>query len=106
MADPIPNKYDLIISRHTLMHLFFTDIGKVLSNFKASGSSYLLMTSQSNQDNKEVSPIQGYKTRYRPVNFFLPPFSLPAPICVGKDTNKNDMFIILYKLSSMPLKLL
>ena len=101
MADPIPNKFDLIISRHTMMHLFFTDIGKVLSNLKASGNSYLLMTSQSNQDNKEVSPVGGYKRRYRPVNFFLPPLSLPAPICIGKDTNKRDMFIILYKPSNL-----
>ena len=84
------------------MHLFFTDIGKVLSNLKASGSSYLLMTSHSNQDNMELSPVRGYKSRYRAVNFFRPPFSLSAPICVGKDTKKKDMFIILYKLSSIP----
>ena len=101
MADPISKKFDLILSRHTLMHLFFADIGKVLSNLKASGSSYLLMTSQSNQENKEVKIPGRYKGRYRPVNFFRPPFSLPAPVCVGKDTNRNDMFIILYKLSSI-----
>ena len=101
VSDPITEKFDLIFSRHTLMHLFFTDIEKVLKNFIASGSSYLLMTSQSNQNNKDISSERLYKARYRPVNFFKPPFSLPAPICVGKDTNKKDMFIILYELSSI-----
>ena len=84
------------------MHLFFSDIAKVWSNFKASGSSYLLMTSQANPFNKEISSGGIYKARYRPLNFFRPPFSLPAPVCVGKDTDKKDMFIILYKLTSMP----
>jgi len=106
VADPIQEKFDLIFSRHTLMHLFFTDIGKVWSNFQASGSSYLLMTSQSNQHNEEITDADiSNAGRYRPVNFFRPPFSLPAPICVGKDTYEEDMYIILYKLALLPLSL-
>ena len=36
--------------------------------------------------------------RYRPVNFFKPPFNLPEPVCIAKDTEEKGMFIMLYDL--------
>ena len=37
-------KFDLILSRHTMMHLKTNDIAKMLKNFHDSGSTYLLAT--------------------------------------------------------------
>ena len=101
VSDPIRSKFDLIISRHTMMHLFYNDIFQVFDNFISSGSSYLLMTTQSNNMNQELSQGLLDKGRYRPLNFFKPPFSLSQPICIGKDTNEKNMFIVLYDLQSI-----
>ena len=38
--------HDLVLCRHTLFHLKLSDIRRVLANFVASGSRYLLMTQQ------------------------------------------------------------
>ena len=38
VADSIPRSFDLILSRHTMMHLYFVDVMQALNNFKNSGS--------------------------------------------------------------------
>lgn len=101
VADPITVKFDLIISRHTLMHLFFSDIQKALDNIEKSGSEFLLMTTQSNEKNQELSSGLLGRGRYRPVNFFKQPFSFSSPVCIGKDTNEPNMFIVLYNIKSI-----
>ena len=83
------------------MHLFFSDIQKALDNIEKSGSEFLLMTTQSNQNNQELSSGLLGRGRYRPVNFFKPPFSYPSPVCIGKDTNEPNMFIVLYNIKSI-----
>ena len=87
--------------RHTLMHLFFSDIQKALDNIEKSGSEFLLMTTQSNEKNQELSSGLLGRGRYRPVNFFKQPFSFPSPVCIGKDTNEPNMFIVLYNIKSI-----
>ena len=59
------------------------------------------MTTQSNNINQELSQGLLDKGRYRPLNFFKSPFSLSSPICIGKDTNEKNMFIVLYDLQSI-----
>ena len=54
VSDEIPEKFDLIVCRHTMIHLYFADIFRVLRNFQRSGSKYLLLTTHSNTLNKEL----------------------------------------------------
>ena len=43
VVDAIP-RFDLILSRHTMMHIKTIDVAKLLKNFYDSGSPYLLAT--------------------------------------------------------------
>ena len=45
VTDPIKISYDLILSRHTTMHLQISDVVKVIRNFVDSSSKFLLTTS-------------------------------------------------------------
>ena len=50
VTDPIKISYDLIISRHTTMHLTLSDVMKVIRNFVDSSSKFLLTTSFPNKN--------------------------------------------------------
>ena len=41
VTDKIEEPFDLILSRHTMIHLYNADVLRILSNFKASGSRCL-----------------------------------------------------------------
>ena len=105
VTDDIKVSYDLILCRHTLFHLKNDDVFRVLKNFHASGSRYLLMTTESVDSNVELEDriIEEFsKTgRYRPLNFFKEPFNLPAPICLDKDTDEIGMYIALFDLNTL-----
>ena len=45
VVDPIYTSYDLVISRHTTIHLNIGDVMKVIRNFVDSSSKFLLTTS-------------------------------------------------------------
>ena len=45
---PISYSYDLVISRHTTMHLKTSDVMKVIRNFVGSSSKFLLTSSYPN----------------------------------------------------------
>jgi hypothetical protein len=72
-----PPRADLIFCRHLLIHLTLADCEAVLSNFRGSGSRYLLITTTPSVTTNEESYYTG---TYRPVNLELPPFSLGEPI--------------------------
>ena len=57
------------------------------------------MTSHANRINQELPRWPSF----RMINFFYPPFSLPAPMCIAKDTGEKDMYIIMYDLKKLPL---
>ena len=50
VTDPINYSYDLIISRHTTMHLRTSDVVKAIRNFVDSSSKFLLTTSFPNMN--------------------------------------------------------
>ena len=50
VVDPISYSYDLVISRHTTMHLEISDVVKVIRNFVDSSSKFLLTTSYPNEN--------------------------------------------------------
>ena len=99
VTDNIKVSYDLILSRHTMFHLKLDDVIRVLRNFHASGSRYLLMTTHSVAANPELEV--SWTGRFRPLNFFKEPFNLPAPICLDKDTDEPNMYIVLYELNTL-----
>ena len=82
--DTVDSQYDLILSRHTMIHLKFRDIVRVFDNFIRSGSRYLLMTQHANSENADLQTTAAYTGRFRGVNFFKSPFSLPEPICIAR----------------------
>ena len=45
VVDPINYSYDLVISRHTTMHLKISDVVEVIRNIVESSSKFLLTTS-------------------------------------------------------------
>lgn len=93
---------DLILCRHLLIHLSFSDCMRVLRRFKGSGSRYLLITNQPQAErNEEILATGGY----RPVNLLLPPFNLPQPILSLPDSQSADdkSEALLYKLDDLSL---
>jgi hypothetical protein len=74
-ADLVDFNADLIICRDMLIHLSNDAAMKVLNNFKASGSKYLLTTNYLKINENEEIPDGSY----RPINLSLAPFALPVP---------------------------
>lgn len=73
--DVLP-RADLILSRDFLQHLPGALARKALSNFVASGATWLLATSHENLANGDID----YAGGFRPLNLTLPPINLPQPV--------------------------
>jgi len=102
IADPSPC-VDLIICRDTLVQLPYTEIMLILSNFKKSGSKYILMTHFSgNRKNNDVSIGQ-----WRTLTFTANPFNFSEPIkminekCTECNGLYSDKCMGLWKLSDI-----
>ena len=84
--DTVDSQYDLILSRHTMIHLKFRDIFRVFDNFIRSGSRYLLMTQHANSENADLQTTAAYTGRF--VYFkiilrsFLGPQGLDKSFCL------------------------
>merc|ERR1719410_1837616 len=85
VSDSLDSSFDLILCRHTMFHLYSADVIKALNNFKNSGSRYLLMTTHANRINQELPRWP----RFRMINFFFPPFSLPAPCALRRTPGRR-----------------
>jgi hypothetical protein len=100
--DDLP-KVDLIFCRECLQHLSNENVRKALSNFKRSGSKYLLVTSfPKTWRNWDI--LDG---DYRPLNLRKRPFCFPKPIFEIVETFRGkynigfDKMMYLYELSNM-----
>jgi hypothetical protein len=101
--DPLPEA-DSVLCRDCLVHFSFRDALAALSNFRASGATWLLATTfadrQSNQD-----ALTG---EWRPLNLQQPPFSFPPPLALLDEryTHENgryaDKSLGLWRLSDLP----
>lgn len=83
-------KRDLILCRDCLVHLSFKDIFASLRNIACCESKYLLTTTfTSRMDNQDIMTGE-----WRPLNFEIPPFSLPRPIRIIKEglADRNGMY--------------
>lgn len=92
IRDQLP-RVDLIICRDCFVHLTFNDIKAALRNFKASGSTYVLMTTfKKKRPNTEIARYGFWRT----LNMELPPFNLPEPLLYLNEgcteANADDSF--------------
>lgn len=84
-TDVLP-KADAILCRDCLVHLPFALALQALSNFKASGSTYLLATTFPKHDNDELSGLGSW----RPINLELAPFNFPPPLRLIRDRVERE----------------
>ena len=92
-------RYDLILSRMMMQHLFDTDVQKLLKKISQSGSKYILMTTFVHlSSNQNLGNTLSY--RFRPQNLQIPPFSLTSPVCLQRDgpPHKEDHYLGLWEL--------
>jgi SAM-dependent methyltransferase len=103
--DSLP-KADIIFCRDCLVHLQYSDIKKVLKNFKRSGAKYLLTTTFI--ERKENSDLVGNDI-WRTLNLQLSPFNFPAPLklikenCTEYNGNFDDKHLGLWLLDDLEL---
>jgi hypothetical protein len=102
--DPL-HKADLILCRDCFVHLSFDDIHSAISNFKKSGSKYLLTTTFTN-----VTRNMDIKTGgWRPLNLEIEPFHLPKPIlvinenCTEGNMAYTDKSLALWELTTLTI---
>ena len=103
VTDPLP-RVDAILSRDCLSHLSYEHIFGALSNFRASGSTYVLATTYpSKQRNWDI--VTG---SWRPINLHLAPFNFPPAIEVlveGStefDGDFADKSLSVWRLDALP----
>jgi hypothetical protein len=102
-TSPLPAA-DLILCRDCLVHLSYANIHDALRNVRASGARYLLMTHFPEQDeNQDI-----FDGDWRPLNFTLAPFHLPAPEavlieeCAEGDGAFGDKSLGLWRVDALP----
>ncbi len=84
-SDELPSA-DLFMCRDCLFHLKFWLRWEFFRNFEASGSKYLLMTSNSVETNRNVSENGAFR-KFNPTK---PPFNFPEPIETIVETAEFD----------------
>lgn len=77
---------DLIFCRDCLIHLSFDDAIAALDNIRASGATYLLITTDPSV--RANRPI--HSGEYRAINLELPPFRLKHPLAIYRDRRKTQ----------------
>ena len=103
-----PPKADAILCRDFLVHLSYRQIYRCLRNFRASGSTYVLLTSFSQKVNTEI-----VSSRWRPLNLQAEPFNFPEPLdlILEDNTQRNvrrgisydDKMLALWRLADLPI---
>jgi hypothetical protein len=107
VSDPLPMA-DAVLCRDLLVHLNYQQIYRCLRNFRASGSTYLLVTTFPKHINRDI--VSG---RWRPVNLQAEPFAFPEPldVLVEGNTQRNarlgisygDKCLALWRLADLPI---
>jgi SAM-dependent methyltransferase len=98
-VDPLPMA-DLVLCRDCFIHLPTRMIRSALRNFRATGSRYLLLTSDGQAEPYRDIPIGSF----RPVNFTQAPFSFPTPLCTLSEQETGNHQLCLWELRSLPVE--
>tara|TARA_R110002111_G_scaffold117466_4_gene179538 strand:- start:17230 stop:17832 length:603 start_codon:yes stop_codon:yes gene_type:complete len=100
---PLP-VVDLILTRDCFVHLSYAAIFAAVQNIRASGSKYLLTTTFSDRENREIQTGD-----WRPINLQAEPFLFPAPLevinegCTECGGSFADKSLTLYQISDLPI---
>jgi hypothetical protein len=94
-------KVDLIFCRDCLVHLSYDAIDKAIKNVKSSGSKYLLTTSFTAHENRDI--VSG---NWRPINLESEPFRFPKPLAIynehcTEDEKYRDKSLALWKIQDL-----
>ena len=94
-------KVDLIFCRDCLVHLSYENIAKTIKNIKVTGSKYLLTTTFTSHDNRNI--ISG---NWRPINLEAKPFNFPKPLAIysercTEDEMYSDKSLALWKIQDL-----
>ncbi|TCO52070.1 hypothetical protein EV646_1011067 [Kribbella antiqua] len=97
--DTLP-RADVILCRDCLVHVSFEDAALILENFRASGATWLLLSSYPEVDRNRNQFTGGH---WRRLNFRLPPFNFPEPVESLPDGGDVDPSrLTLWKLQDLP----
>lgn len=95
---------DLVFCRDCLVHLPYADVLTVLRRFQASGAQYLMTTTFTDRDNRDIETGD-----WRPINLQAPPFSLPDPLlllvedCTEEGGRYSDKSMAVWELPELSL---
>lgn len=104
LAEDILPQADLIFCRDCLVHLSYSDIQRIILNFKKSNSTYLLTTTFTNRDRNDDLGNKIWRT----LNLQLSPFNFSKPIrlinekCTEADNKFTDKCLGLWRLDDLP----
>jgi 2-polyprenyl-3-methyl-5-hydroxy-6-metoxy-1,4-benzoquinol methylase len=99
--DVLP-RVDLILCRDCLVHFSNKDVLRALRNVIKSGSSFLLVTTFPDHENRDI--VTG---NWRPLNLQSPPFNLPEPVriffegCDEVDGQYKDKALALWNINTL-----
>jgi len=113
LVTQIINSSDLIICRDCLVHLDYKDGLNVISNFKKSGSKYLIITTYLNQDQNlnlgKINSSRRTNWMWRTLNMQKFPYNFPEPIeminenCSELNGILNDKCLGMWKLEDIDI---
>lgn len=90
VKDRIKNKFDLLINRHTAIHLGLMDNIQMFHNFHQSGSTFLLTTTYPQLTKNTALNLNDAETTFHEINLAIPPFQFPVPVCQAPDSPVTD----------------
>lgn len=103
VTDLLP-RADLVLCRDCLVHLSYLEAIRVISNFRRTGSGYILTTTfPDRRKNFEI-----HTGGWRPLNLCKPPFNFPTPISLlseeytGNGGRHADKSLGLWRLDQLP----
>lgn len=87
-----PGPCDLILCKDVLNHLDERDVQKALANLARTPAKWLLVTSNRDATNEELSPRHPHGSRH--LNLEAAPYALPEPVF-------GDHYLLLYRLDDL-----
>merc|ERR1711963_863797 len=85
------SSYDLIVNRHTAIHMGLYDNIQMFYNFYQSGSAYLLTTTFPNTRHN-TNLFHTDQRKFHEVNLEAFPFLFPPPRCRAEDSGASQQF--------------
>jgi hypothetical protein len=90
-SELFPKYADLLFCRDCLVHLSFNSAKKILNNFVNSDIKYLLTTTFTRDNRKNMDFVDG--TNWYPINLFKEPFNFPKPkILINEECTEKDQY--------------